>query len=163
MTGPHGLRAMVVPAVRSGRLLAAPTTGNRSGCTRRGGYQPPEQARDSRRTTAESRRAACPHAAMTGPHGLRAMVVPAVRSGRLLAAPTTGNRSGCTRRGGYQPPEQARDSRRTTAEPRRAACPHAAMTGPHRLRAMVVPAVRSGRLLAARPGPQFPPHHRRAS
>ena len=31
------------------------------------------------------------------------------------------------RRGGYQPPEQARDSRRTSAEPCRAVCPHAAM------------------------------------
>ena len=55
-----------IPAVRSGRLIAAPTTENGSGCTRRGGYQPPEKATDSRRTPVERRRAACPHAAGTG-------------------------------------------------------------------------------------------------
>lgn len=38
-------------------------------------------------TLAEPCRAACPHAALTGPHGPKAMVVPAVRSGRIFNAP----------------------------------------------------------------------------
>ena len=50
--------SLVVVAVRSGRLLAAPTTGNGSECARRGGYQPPEQACDFRRAPAERGRAA---------------------------------------------------------------------------------------------------------
>ena len=48
----------------------------------------------------------------------------------IFCVRTTRNNSGCTHRGGYQPPEQALDSRRAPAAPRRAACPHAAMTGP---------------------------------
>ena len=47
---------------------------------RRGGYQPPAQARDSHRARAERRRA---------PQTV-GLVIPAVRHGRLLAAPTTG-------------------------------------------------------------------------
>ena len=57
------------PGDSGGAVRAAdsrPYDGKGSGCTRRGGYQPPEKATDSRRTPAERCRAACPHAAMTG-------------------------------------------------------------------------------------------------
>ena len=91
-------RSLLVAAVRSGRLIAAPTTGNGSGipaappsnAVGRHAHMPPWPGRDD-----------------------RGLLVAAVRSGRLIAAPTTGNDSGCARRGGYQPPEQAPDSRRT--------------------------------------------------
>ena len=69
-------------------IFLRPYIGHRSGYTRRGGYQPPENALDPRRTLAEPCRAACPHAAMTGLRGPKAMVIPAVRFGRLIAAPT---------------------------------------------------------------------------
>ena len=64
------------------------------------------------------------------------------------------NNSGYTRRGGYQPPENALDPRRTLAEPCRAACPHAAMTGPRGPKAMMVAAAWFGGVWAPRPTDQ---------
>ena len=62
-----------------------PALRTKSMARRRGGYQPPEQALDSRRIPAERRGRA---ALMAG------LAVPAVRSGRLLAAPTCGLAAG---------------------------------------------------------------------